>query len=100
MKDKFKIQKKYIVIVLAVIMIAAYLFIGANCSSCERYNKSCASEYGDGLYRVVTVYDYQGDKIATYEGKIDVEENDSKVLFDLDGKRYIYYNCLVEVIEK
>lgn len=92
--------KKRVAIIGAVLVIILYLFIGANCSSCERYNKSCASEYGDGLYRVVTVYDYQGDKIATYEGKIDVEENDSKVLFDLDGRRYIYYNCLVEVIEK
>lgn len=100
MKNKFKIQKKHIVIVLAVVLVAAYLFIGANCSSCERYNKSCVSEYSDGLYRVVNIYDYQGDKIATYEGKIDIEENDTKVLFDLDGKRYIYYNCLVEVIEK
>lgn len=100
MKNKIKAHKKHITIILAIIAVFAYLFIGANCSSCERYNKSCASEYGDGLYRVVTVYDYQGDKIATYEGKIDVEENESKVLFDLDGKRYIYYNCIVEVVEK
>lgn len=38
--------------------------------------------------------------IASYEGKLDLQENESKVLFDLDGKRYVYYNAVVEVIEK
>lgn len=33
---------------------------------------------------------------------IDIEDTDDagKVKFELDGKRYIYYNCQVEVIEK
>lgn len=97
MKSKIK---KHIVIAAVSVLILAYFIVGTSCSSCSRTCKSCVSEYGDGLCRVVNVYDYQGDKIASYEGKIDVEENDSKVLFDLDGKRYIYYNCLVEVIEK
>ena len=51
-------------------------------------------------FLTVRVFDYKGDLIAQYEGKLDVQENDHKVLFDLDGKRYIYYNCLVEVVEK
>lgn len=92
--------KKRVVIIGAVLLIILYLFIGANCSSCERSCKSCSSDVGGGLERIVNIYDYGGDKIASYEGKIDIQENNTKVLFDLNGKRYIYYNCLIEVIEK
>ena len=61
--------------------------------------KNLDSEFG-GLSRIVNIYDYEGELIATYEGMIDVEESETKVLFDLNGKRYIYYNAVVEVIEK
>lgn len=60
------------------------------------------SELSGGLKRTVNVYSRNGDLIANYDGKIDIEdsENCNKVKFELDGKRYIYYNCQVEVIEK
>lgn len=99
-KDKNSKMKKYVVIISSIIMLFMYLFIGASCSSCDRMGKSCASDIGGGLDRIVNIYDYEGDKIASYEGQIDVQENDTKVLFDLNEKRYVYYNCLVEVIEK
>lgn len=52
-----------------------------------------------GLERVVTVYTADGNIIARYEGIIDLIANDGGyVKFDLDGKRYIYYNCFVESI--
>ena len=97
MKRKYK---KFLVIGLTIIVGIFYLLFTCNCSSCERSMKSCSSDIGGGLDRIVNVYDYQGEKIATYEGQIDIQANNTKVLFDLDGKRYIYYNCLVEVIEK
>lgn len=57
------------------------------------------SDLNNGLERKVTVYTANGDIIAEYEGKIDIEANDSGcVKFDYDGKRYIYYNCPVETI--
>lgn len=38
-------------------------------------------------------------RLATYEGKIDIETNDGGyVKFDYKGKRYMYYNCFVESI--
>ena len=95
MKNK---KKSIVAIVLSLIFVL--LFLGTSCSSCERFGKSCTSNVSGGLYRTVRVFDYEGDLIAQYEGKLDVQENDHKVLFDLDGKRYIYYNCLVEVVEK
>ena len=50
----------------------------------------------------MTVYDYGGNKLKTYEGKIDVEENSNgnKVFFELDGKRVVIYNAVVISEEK
>lgn len=57
------------------------------------------SELQNGLERTVTVHTANGDILAHYEGKIDIEDNDGGyVIFDLDGKRYMYYNCFVESI--
>ena len=67
--------------------------------SWEREIKSLQSEYSGGLDRTVTVYDMQGEPIKEYTGKIDVETNDGKVLFDLNGKRTIIYNATVIVQE-
>jgi|GEM_PF-325642 len=85
---------------LCTVMLCAVLLGGCTgCASWQRSCKSCESEISGGLDRTVNVYSYDGTLIATYTGKIDVEENESKVLFDMDGKRYIYYNAIVEVIE-
>ena len=76
-------------------------FAFAGCASCEREMKSCNSDINGGLSRVVNVYSLDGDLIASYEGKIDIDDNtNGSVMFDLDGKRYVYYNAIVEVIEK
>jgi len=56
------------------------------------------SNISNGLDRVVTVYTADGDIIAQYEGKIDLEMGKDYVKFDWEGKRYIYYNCFVETI--
>lgn len=85
---------KYLIIILILIGMST------GCASWERTKKNWKSDVGDGLNRVVNVYSYDGKLIATYKGKIDLQENEGKVLFDLDGKRYVYYNSLVEVIEK
>lgn len=93
-------RKALITAGLIMICVITILVSGASCSSCDRLGKSIDSNVNGGLNRVVNVYSYTGKKLATYEGKIDVQVNDSKVLFDMDGKRYIYYNAVVEVIEK
>jgi len=91
-------------IVLACVLLftlcCAMLLSGCTgCATCQRSCKTWQSEVTGGLNRTVNVYTYDGTLIASYTGRIDIEENESKVLFDLDGKRYIYYNALVEVIE-
>lgn len=88
-------------LILLVMMIATTLTL-TSCASFERGMKDMKSELSGGLNRTVNVYSRNGDLIASYEGKIDIENTDDagKVKFELDGKRYIYYNCQVEVIEK
>lgn len=62
---------------------------------------SCNADISGGLYRTVNVYSLDGKLLATYEGKIDIDDNtNGSVMFDLDGKRYVYYHAIVEVIEK
>ena len=52
-----------------------------------------------GIDRTITVYTANGDVIAEYSGKIDIETNaGGYVKFDFEGKRYIYYNCFVETV--
>jgi hypothetical protein len=91
-------MKKILSVILCAILIAS-TFCGCTASG-KRTLKSIHSNWNGGLDRIVVIYSMTGEEIARYEGFIDIEENESKVLFDLNGKRYIYYNCLVEVIEK
>lgn len=61
----------------------------------KRAQKSFHSEVGGGLYRIVKVYDMQGEQISEYRGKFDIEENQTdgvtKIKFDNGGKRHIIY---------
>lgn len=92
---------KYFFRIIAVFCLLATLFLLSGCASCDRQLKSCSSDMNGGLERIVNVYSHDGDLIATYEGKIDIDNNENgSVMFDLDGKRYVYYNAIIEVIEK
>lgn len=97
-------KAKKIGIIAACVLLAVLILIGVVFfvrSSTQRTLKDIQSEYTGGLNRIVNVYSYDGKKIATYEGKIDVAERaDGTVKFQIKGKRYMYYNALVEVIEK
>ena len=64
-----------------------------NTESGMRAMKDQESNFGDGINRVVTVYDINGDVIATYEGRFDIEtDKDSYILFDdEDGYRHVIY---------
>lgn len=92
-------MKKLKVIILSLVIVVICLITG--CASCERSCSDFKSEINNGLNRRVNVYTINGDLIASYEGKIDIETQDSYILFHLDGKRYMYYYtvAIVEVIE-
>lgn len=93
-------MKKIKNIILAIIM-CLLITGGFGCASCDRGCKSCSSDLAGGLYRIVNVYSLNGELIATYEGLIDIDDNSNgSIMFDLNGKRYVYYNAIIEVIEK
>lgn len=70
-----------------------------NTASGQRAVVDERSNLSGGIQREINVYTANGDLIAHYEGKIDIETNDGGYIkFDFQGKRYIYYNCFVETI--
>ena len=95
--------QKVACVIGSVVLVVALLFgmrwYFHSTESGRRAMVDQASNFGGGMERTVTVYTANGDVIAQYSGKIDIEGNDGGyVLFDYDGKRYIYYNCFVESI--
>lgn len=94
---------KVLTAIISVVLIVGLLFgmrwYYANTASGQRAIVDQRSELNSGLERTVTVYTADGNVIASYSGKIDIESNDGGYIkFDFEGKRYIYYNCFVESI--
>ena len=85
---------RYLRRVIAVVMLVSVLGLGG-CASCSREMKSLSSDFGGGLHRKVTLYDYDGEVLGQWEGVFDVSENDQEVYFDLDGKRVIIQGGIV-----
>lgn len=88
---------KYIKFITAFALSALLL---TGCGSWEREVKDMKSEWNGGLNRIINIYSLDGNLIATHEGKIDIEDRENSILFELNGKRYVYYNAIIEVIEK
>jgi len=94
-------KKKVLLTIGGIIAcIICILVCGASCSSCDRMGKSIESNMSGGLDRTIKIYSYDGKLLSEHKGKFDVQDSENKILFDLDGKRYIYYNTVAEIIEK
>ena len=85
------------IIALALILVTIFMLTG--CASMERDMKTITSDWGGGLNRTVTVYDYTGDPIKSWSGKIDISESENEVWFDLNGKRTIIQGGIIIVQE-
>ena len=90
MKKWFKNNFKRII--ATTCMVVAMLAL-CSCASCQRACKDYNSEIGNGLYRTVKVYTYDGELVAEYTGKFDIETDHSTyILWDDEmGKRHIIY---------
>ena len=67
---------------------AVLLVVVSSCTeSFDRRVKDFTSDYGGGLYRRVSVYDYNGNLVKTWEGKFDTQMGDTSgvpyVKFDI-----------------
>ena len=79
----------FICIVLVLIFM---LWWFNNTESGKRAFKSQESNFGDGIERIVKVYDVNGKLITEYDGKFDITYDDDRILFDDEnGKRHIIY---------
>lgn len=88
-------RKKIIALGVAIMLSAGI----TGCASWDRMATDMKSDFAGGMQRVIKVYTADGDLIAEYEGKIDIEPTQGGyVKFDFNGKRYMYYNCFVESI--
>lgn len=97
------VAAKSISVIVGVVLVFALLFgmfwYFNNTASGQRALFDQKSNFNNGIERTVTVYTANGEVIAQYTGKIDIETNDGGyVKFDFEGKRYIYYNCFIETI--
>lgn len=93
-------MKNKILKVITLFTLIVAMFISTSCASCGRELKSCSADFAGGMYRRVTVYDFKGDILAQYEGLIDIGTyEDNCILFDLNGKRIIWYNAIVGIEE-
>lgn len=88
----FTDQLKYGVITAIVgsLLVAVFSFwYLTQTASGSRDWKTAVSDVSGGLDRTVKVYDYDGELLESYSGKIDIRQTDvaGRVLFDLNGKR-------------
>lgn len=83
-----------IYVIVFVVIIGAVALLGT--STAQRTLKSVSSDFGGGLDRTVTVYDYNGNEIRSWTGKFDVSESENEVYFDDEnGKRIIIHGGIV-----
>lgn len=83
------------VIILVSILLATICFI-TGCASLNRGFKTISSDFGGGLDRTVTLYDYNGEKIREWSGKFDISQEANEIFFDdQNGKRVIIHGGIV-----
>ena len=83
-------------IVAAILVCAGIWGLSAwyygNTEEGKRAIKTQESNLGGGITREVKVYDVEGDIIATYKGRFDIEYDNDRILFDDEnGNRHIIY---------
>ena len=87
--------------IMMVVALIALCFALCSCTEgCARSCKDINSNYNGGLHRTVKVYDIDGELVAEYTGKFDIETDHSTyILWDDEmGKRHIIYFSTFNVI--
>lgn len=96
MRDRSSI----LIIIIIVALIIGILVFAFNSASFQRTIKSLRSNYTGGLYRIVSVYDYNGNLLREYgPAMIDISESENETFFDYNGNRIVIHNAIVIVEE-
>ena len=84
---------------LVIAILCGMLFYFNHTESGKRAYHTQESDLNGGLIRTVRVYDVEGDIIAEYSGRFDVEHNEDRILFDDEnGNRHIIYFSVATVV--
>lgn len=92
---------KKIFCLLIVVFISIISVLLTSCESCQRELHSFKSDVSGGLYRKVTLLDYNGDTLKVWEGTFDVQFTDrNSAYWDMDGKRVMISGGIIVNEEK
>lgn len=84
---------------VGISLIFGIIFFACNTESGKRAYKDQQSNFQGGISRTVTICDINGEILAQYSGKFDVETKDGWLLFDDEaGKRHMIYVATGTVI--
>ena len=88
------------VVLIAIILVIGLLVLMFSGAGFQRTLKSFKSNYTGGLYRTVSVYDYNGNLLREYgPAMIDISESENETFFDYNGQRIVVHNAIVIVEE-
>ena len=87
---------------MIIVLVVGTLFATTGCASVNKWSKDLESEYGNGLNRIVKVYSMDGKLLETYEGKINIEYDDNRVIFQVNGgnRIAIYTKTATVIVEE
>lgn len=86
-------------VIASAIILGFMLWYFGNTEKGKRAMKTQDSNFNGGIERTVKVYDINGEIVAEYEGKFDVDHNQSRIIFDDEnGKRHIIYYKTATVV--
>lgn len=93
-------RSSVLIIIIVVALVVGLLILTFNGAGFQRTLKSWRSNYTGGLYRVVSVYDYNGNLLREYgPAMIDISESENETFFDYNGNRIVIHNAIVIVEE-
>lgn len=82
--------------ILFICCLKAFEYVG----SLKRFSKGVESNWGGGLKRTVTLYDYNGNILKQWYGKIDMSESERETDFIVEGRRVIIHGGIAVVEEE
>lgn len=96
---KSLLKNKKFIRLLTITIAGICILCLTGCSSLDSTMKDFESEMSGGLERKVKVYSQTGELLREYEGKIDIQYDESRVIFQIDrDKRIAIYSDTATVI--
>ncbi len=93
-------RSSILIVIIVVALVIGLLVLMFNGAGFQRTLKSFKSNYTGGLYRTVSVYDYNGNLLREYgPAMIDISESENETFFDYNGQRIVIHNAIVIVEE-